>query len=886
MGRARFMFFVFISLTLVVALNIQQALAIDGQIQDAILKGNWKNVIEFFENDGSKANDPVARLIMGHACLATNRNNPSMLLFLSVKEERDLKLWSQWAESLLRRYPQNPVALYLSADAKARQSEFKAAIEQLSQAVKIKEDFAMAYNSRGVLHVLNNELDSALLDFYAATKVAPDFADAHANLGSYWVITEASEGALEAFDKALSWNSEFALAYNGRGCAYFGKGEFEKASQDFSMASHISPILAISEINQGFASAYASKLVTLAGLEKKPGVTLESTNRQYVSLLKEQNQQLSNLLPPQKDQDFWGKIDAFPTLSQDQITSIVNDYGLQKVQLGGFVKMQELKGQIVVSQQTVSSPDLKIDISSRTSYLAFSSLGLDKSIDGWTSFYIRPPNSVNVQNVIANISTPTSYGQGPIHAAQLQIVNNKLNHLDETYITAQNISASIGIFNKAVGFLEDITQTQLPYNRYTKIPLTFLPAIIKDINEKNYSPLTTHTLEEVGKFGLKILPSVVDRLKEAGQLPQSFRIPPTMFGIDEFVAGGASQLGSGKLGIEEITHYLDGISKMTAAVAGALVGGPKVAKIAESAAGLAQDVFRGLTMPLFQEMAYHPVRQNMIKDWQSLQGRRISDGLTVLRFSEMFTPSLLKEVRFDSKIVSELDSFADWTNSTKGGTQLSIPFPSNVMPRQTSSQIPGYYTATDRPLTELGALASMVDKGIKGTQGSERNALIVSQDSFRANLLQSELSKYGFQSKIVSPGSDLQAIARQYGADVILGIRGTTQIKMPQMGAISVEGPSKKLYDVDISKKFPPPFPPDKGGGGAGIPRIDQPTIPKDWNWGKPFAPISPKALPGGVSTEELARSFVDKGNWPVMTSFSLFYSTTPIAEEQTKYGK
>ncbi|HJX23808.1 MAG TPA: hypothetical protein VJ574_05320, partial [Candidatus Bathyarchaeia archaeon] len=180
-------------------------------------------------------------------------------------------------------------------------------------------------------------------------------------------------------------------------------------------------------------------------------------------------------------------------------------------------------------------------------------------------------------------------------------LSNKLNRLDETYITAHKLSASIEVFNKAVGLLEDITQKQLPYDRYTKIPLTFLPAIIKDINEQNRSPLTTHTLEEVGKCRLKILPSVVNRLKEAGTIPQSFRIPPTTFGIDEFVAGGASQFGRGKLGIEEITHYLDGISKMTAAVAGALVGGPKGAKIGESAAGLAQDVFRGLTSPLFQE---------------------------------------------------------------------------------------------------------------------------------------------------------------------------------------------------------------------------------------------------------------------------------------------
>jgi hypothetical protein len=189
------------------------------------------------------------------------------------------------------------------------------------------------------------------------------------------------------------------------------------------------------------------------------------------------------------------------------------------------------------------------------------------------------------------------------------------------------------------------------------------------------NPLTSHTLETIGTFGLKTLPTVVERLKDAGRLPASFKVLPTTFGIEEFVAGGASQMGRGRLGIDEITHYLDGVSKATAAVAGTLVAGPRGAKIGESAAGVAQHVLRGLTMPLFQEMANHPVRQAMIANWQALQDSKIARRQPVQRFSELYPLAELRQVGFDAKTVADLDRYGRWVNTTHGGTDLRAALP-------------------------------------------------------------------------------------------------------------------------------------------------------------------------------------------------------------------
>lgn len=209
------------------ALKGSDSFATETSVANAVLQGNWEKVMELLKKDDTKAEEPVSRLLMAHASLATNRNNPSMALFLSVREAKDLKAWSDWTEALVRRYPQNPVALYLSADATARQGKWKEAAEGFTQAIKKRERFAMAYNARGVVRLLTNEWDEGLSDFLKAIEHDPQLADGYANLGAYWVMRESPEGAIEAFNQALAINAEFALAYNGRGCAYFGQGRFE-----------------------------------------------------------------------------------------------------------------------------------------------------------------------------------------------------------------------------------------------------------------------------------------------------------------------------------------------------------------------------------------------------------------------------------------------------------------------------------------------------------------------------------------------------------------------------------------------------------------------------------------------------------------------------------
>jgi len=230
----------------------------DDPLENAILNDNWQKVFDILQKVNEKTEDPIARFIMAHVCLVTNQNNASLLLFLSVQEKGDIELWLNWTESFVNRYADNPIALYLLGDAEARIGKVEEAKGKFDQALQINRNFALALNARGVVNVMCNLWNEALMDFYQATKLAPTLADAYANLGTYWVLRKAPEGAIEAFNNALTINPDFALAYNGRGCAHFGKGDFDKAIDDTEKASELSPVLLPASANQGIVLAALS----------------------------------------------------------------------------------------------------------------------------------------------------------------------------------------------------------------------------------------------------------------------------------------------------------------------------------------------------------------------------------------------------------------------------------------------------------------------------------------------------------------------------------------------------------------------------------------------------------------------------------------------------
>lgn len=188
-------------------------------VEAALLREDWREVAGQLKDVTAKTRSPVLRLLKGHACLALNRNNESVCLFLSVTDD-GLHVWRDWTERLAGEQESRAAALYLRGDALARLGEWKAAEQSLGQAILLKPGVGLAHNARGVVYALLGELVKARVDFAEAVHCSQSsFADAYAGIGALRAHKKSGiEGAVKAFDKAIKLSPGFALALHGKAC--------------------------------------------------------------------------------------------------------------------------------------------------------------------------------------------------------------------------------------------------------------------------------------------------------------------------------------------------------------------------------------------------------------------------------------------------------------------------------------------------------------------------------------------------------------------------------------------------------------------------------------------------------------------------------------------
>jgi len=94
-------------------------------------------------------------------------------------------------------------------DKRTRTLLYKKAYDNFTEAIRLKPDFAAAYDRR---------------------------AEAAAFLGGNY-----ADNAIEDYTKAISLRPNHAATYWGRGWAYYEKGEYDKAISDFTEAIRILP---------------------------------------------------------------------------------------------------------------------------------------------------------------------------------------------------------------------------------------------------------------------------------------------------------------------------------------------------------------------------------------------------------------------------------------------------------------------------------------------------------------------------------------------------------------------------------------------------------------------------------------------------------------------
>lgn len=211
-------------------------------LESALLAEDWEKVINLLDTVNVETRSPVLRMIKGHACLATNRNDESLCLFLSFCSSEglykiaDLVKWSKWTKEMRKRNPQQSITYYFTGDAQARLSHLDSAVVEFTNSVRL-DSTCLSLNGRGVCYTALGQMSMAKQDFEDAISKNPNFADAYANLGARNIqMNDGASGALKRFNLAIDNSPGFSLALYGRGCIKMIMNNQLEAKQDINKA--------------------------------------------------------------------------------------------------------------------------------------------------------------------------------------------------------------------------------------------------------------------------------------------------------------------------------------------------------------------------------------------------------------------------------------------------------------------------------------------------------------------------------------------------------------------------------------------------------------------------------------------------------------------------
>ena len=177
---------------------------------------------------------------------------PKQLQFIfSLYTQGQLEQALYNATELLAQFPHS-IALYNIAGASnVGLMKYDAAIESFKQILRIKPDFADAYNNMGI--ALNNkgDPDAAIDSYRMAVLINARYSEAYSNMGIAQRNKGNPDAAIDSCKKALKINPDFAEAYNNMGNAQKDKGDLDAAIDSCKQALTINPEYADAYINMG-----------------------------------------------------------------------------------------------------------------------------------------------------------------------------------------------------------------------------------------------------------------------------------------------------------------------------------------------------------------------------------------------------------------------------------------------------------------------------------------------------------------------------------------------------------------------------------------------------------------------------------------------------------
>jgi tetratricopeptide (TPR) repeat protein len=153
----------------------------------------------------------------------------------------------------IRLKPDYAVAFNCQGSARFGKGDFEGAIEDYSEAIRLKPDYAVALTNRGNARGAKGDFENAIKDYSEAIRLKPDYVVALTHRGNARCGQGDFEGAIKDCSEAIRLKPDYADAFNNRGNARKAKGDFEGALKDYKETIRLKPDYADAFNNRGNA---------------------------------------------------------------------------------------------------------------------------------------------------------------------------------------------------------------------------------------------------------------------------------------------------------------------------------------------------------------------------------------------------------------------------------------------------------------------------------------------------------------------------------------------------------------------------------------------------------------------------------------------------------
>jgi tetratricopeptide (TPR) repeat protein len=143
------------------------------------------------------------------------------------------------------------IIFYNRGTAWGYKGDYDRAIADFNEAIRLRPEYALAYNNRGNAWNYKGDHDRAIADYSEVIRFNPKYALAYNNRGAAWNYKGDHDRAIADYSEAIRLNPEYALAYNNRGAAWNYKGDHGRAIADYSEAIRVNPKDARAYLNRG-----------------------------------------------------------------------------------------------------------------------------------------------------------------------------------------------------------------------------------------------------------------------------------------------------------------------------------------------------------------------------------------------------------------------------------------------------------------------------------------------------------------------------------------------------------------------------------------------------------------------------------------------------------